>query len=69
MRKETVREYPTLRELKEFLEDDEMQTKTMILSNIESMLIKQYLYERDSQVEVEEQILSSGKISLTLRKM
>ena len=70
MRRKKVREYPILEELQMFLEEDEMQIKTMILSNSESMFIKQYLYERDVQVEVEnEQVLSTDRISFTLRKM
>ena len=70
MRRKKVQEYPILEELQMFLEEDEMQIKTMILSNSESMFIKQYLYERDVQVEVEnEQVLSTDRISFTLRKM
>lgn len=69
---EEKRKYQIFREIEKFLDaDNRKQKKTMTLcNNNEVMLVKEYLYGRDAQVEVvNEHSLSNGKISFILKKM
>lgn len=66
------RKYQIFAEVEKFLDtDNKKQKKTMIFRNSEEvMLVKEFLYERDAQVEVvNEYFLSNREISITLKKM